>query len=232
MSLSLKGYGGSSPIQASAHSFPTTTSSSGPISSPDSSFAYVQIYDSSSFVVFPEGNLANASFDKLCPSGNCINDCQNLSRLFQAVPDGITKSAQEYGRPWSSDLPDVTFFGVCSNLANLSSIANSKQESPLSAVESFFTNPSGESKIIDGASSIATCFSDTCNKTRHPDTCFPMCTRETLLSNAKTLDIKTGISSCLSILCDNTCGLPYANQDVFGVGVGQGSLPRRRVHQD
>jgi hypothetical protein len=233
--MSFAGYSNPSNIVASAHSPPTAISSSSPVStgpSPSIPFAYVQIYDSSSFFPFSADNLANASFDELCPSGNCINDCENLTRLFQAVPDGITESAQDYGRPRSSGPPDVTFFGVCSNLADLSSVANSKQETPLSAVKPFFANPSGGSKIVDSASKIATCFSDTCDKTRDPTTCITRCAREKLLSNVTTLDIKTGIFNCLHVLCDNTCGLPYANQDVFGVGVGQGYLSRRRVPQD
>ena len=81
------------------------------------------------------GSIA-APFARLCPSGNCIDDCHNYTRIFQAVPDDVEATVQGYGQPDKSGKVNVTVFGLCTNLVSANKLVTAKGSE---RVKSFFT---------------------------------------------------------------------------------------------
>ena len=211
---------GTSVYATSTPSVPTSTSV------PSSDFTFVELFDKSESAYYSihEDQFLNASFSSLCPSGNCITDCLDYPRLFSAVPSGIDQDVSTYGRPDANNKLEVTLFGVCSNLGNATALALS--QSPASGIHGVFAAPNGSASITDQitrvASTIASCFEATCGQTRDPATCHTSCASAQLLqagAEGSSLNIGRNMLACASMLCENTCGLPYANQDVLGIGV-------------
>ncbi|KZL79429.1 hypothetical protein CI238_01330 [Colletotrichum incanum] len=163
----------------------------------------------------PKEQLLSTSFDDMCPLGNCISDCSNISRVFQAVPDGIIADPQQYGRLDSNMKSEVTLFSMCSNLDYASNLAEVEKSS--SFATHFSVNHSGELSTI--ASRMTTCFATTCEQTRNPALCATACSASNLLSSPTTFDYNKGLPDCVIRLCDSTCSLPYVDPDVLGIGV-------------
>ncbi len=108
-------------------SVPTSTSTS----MPGLHFKFVELFDQkdSSYYSIHEDQFFNSSFSLLCPSGNCITDCQDYPRLFSAIPSGISQDVATYGRPDAYQKLQVTLFGVCSNLGNATAFAQAQDPS-------------------------------------------------------------------------------------------------------
>ncbi len=182
---------------------------------------FVGIYDTSNLTVISNDDFLAAPFDKLCPSGDCIKDCQNMTRVFQALPSGIQTDRQTYGRK-DGDYP-ITLFGICTNLAQAGLIVPlSDKSKELKGL--FQTAGSGDTNVTKVTNKIASCYASTCDITREPHKCKEACAVDNFLGSPARLNFNfennnTGSLACISRLCDNTCGLPYANQDVLGVGV-------------
>jgi hypothetical protein len=181
----------------------------------------VGIYDTANLTVINDEDFLAAPFDRLCPSGDCIMDCQNMTRVFQALPSGIQADRQTYGRKGGNS--SITLFGVCTNLGQASSIIPSSSQNKI--LEPFFrTKDSTSTNVTKVTTKIASCYASTCDLTREPYKCKEACAVDNFLGNPSRLNFNfannnTGSLACISRLCDNTCGLPYANQDVLGVGV-------------
>ncbi len=182
---------------------------------PTISVSYAQIVSPGTVANIPWSNLANADFDALCPSHDCVQDCQNYTRLFEEVPYLLNNTFQTYGKSFSGQPPDTTLFGVCSNLANVYT-GISEAVAP-QALASYFPLQS-QQEIVQVSSSLASCLTSTCDASREPQNCVAACNMPMLYSNGTTTNL-TAVTACLSMICGNTCGLPYANQDVMGVGV-------------
>lgn len=181
--------------------------------------AFDELFNGTQLYPVSENDFLAANFNELCPSHNCIEDCQDPGRLFQAVPDNITLSPDQYGNYEGSGLVPVTLFGLCSNLASATSFAYSSNND---SIKAFF--PSSLSDSLNNISlvtaNIASCFANTCDKTRDPKLCAQNCTADSLLESSTSFDFSSaGTPTCVNILCSNTCGLPYADQDLFGIGV-------------
>lgn len=176
---------------------------------------YVQIFDDTKVSIIEDDEFRAANFFKLCPSQNCVHDCKNLTRVFQAVPDGVDIEPDKYGRPDAEN--SVTFFGVCTNLNRATGLSDPP-------IMFFFPNTQ-EDDVIDITSKIATCFASTCDLTREPDKCQKACAMDNVQARPGDLNFNleesnAGVLICVKTLCESTCGLPYVNQDVFGPGVG------------
>lgn len=183
--------------------------------------SFIQIFDTSNITALSDDEFLAAPFNELCPSGDCVEDCRDLARLFQAVPDGVDAGASTYGRPGSDQR--VTLFSVCTNMARAASIV--PLSSAAESVKGYFPAESlAADNVTMVTSGIASCFASTCGLTREPAKCQDACSLDNLLASSSQLNFNlqsnnTGALACVSRLCDNTCGLPYADQDVLGIGV-------------
>ncbi|KAG6364014.1 hypothetical protein INS49_009117 [Diaporthe citri] len=136
-----------------------------------------------------------------------------MTRVFSASQHALANSTDRY----EVDIP-VTLFGICSNLANATeSVIRNGDET----TASFFPRPlaqiSNDSDLL--AANLTTCLATTCEMTRRPSECVDYCGPENLLQSPTEFDFSSGLFRCANKLCSNTCGLPFANQDVFGIGV-------------
>lgn len=183
--------------------------------------SFIQIFDTRKITALSDHEFFSAPFKELCPSGDCVKDCKRLGRLFEGVPDGVDMDGSTYGRADSDER--VTLFGICSNLARAAERA--PMDNVTSAARDYFpvVDPTNNDLSMV-TSNIASCFASTCDLTREPDKCKDACSLDNFLASPSQLNFNsdnsnTGALACVSRLCDNTCGLPYADQDVLGIGV-------------
>jgi len=189
----------------------TSSTSDSPSTSSTGAFTFLQLSGEKVLSYNPE-QVAGASFDTLCPSGNCYDSCSNFSLLLDK--DSYTFSATSNVNI-SSVADGISLFGICSNIANVTKAVSLGE---ISTAESFF--PAADAGAEDQGITLNTtlCLFDTCQATRDPEQCKQDCDPGTILTSETTMDI-TQARACLFRLCSNTCGLPDANQDVFGIGV-------------
>jgi hypothetical protein len=161
-----------------------------------------------------------APFERLCPSLNCIHDCRNFTRIFQAVPDHIEATIQDYGQPDKGGKVNVTVFGLCTNLVSANDLVQAEGSE---RVKSFFKPEIQATAVSDpfkqAAIRIAACLSDTCGRTRYPDRCMKGCSMRSLLNNKIDAFDRQAMLNCNRQLCKRSSVLPFANQDVLGIGV-------------
>lgn len=191
------------------------TSSSAPSSTSSATdFNFIELHDGIHVFPLREEHFLAAEFESICLSQNCQKDCLNLTRVFTANEDDLQDSSDGN----SVDIP-VTLFGICSNLANATSSASLSGDS---RVQSFFPSTLAEmnTDIELITSNLTTCLSTTCEMTREPSECVDHCRPQNLLRGPTLFTFSPGIFECTHRICSSTCGLPYANQDVFGIGVG------------
>lgn len=115
----------------------------------------------------------------------------------------------------SSVTDGISLFGICSNIANVTEAVSLGE---ISAADSFFPVTNAEVEVRGITLNTTLCLFDTCQATRDPEQCKQDCDPGTILTSETTMDIIQA-RACLYRLCSNTCGLPDANQDVFGIGV-------------
>lgn len=225
---SLQGYETSHPtVATTAFTDPAPTStrtsattSSGKLSNPTVSPVYHQIIKDGAVANLTWNHFSHSVFDELCPSHDCVQDCQNYTRLFEEVPYLITEPFSTYGKSFDNQPPSITLFGVCSNLVTIYEGISSDTDA--ASQQSYF--PASSANDTGGVSStIASCLASTCDYSRESTNCISACNMTVLYSEGSTTNV-TAVTECLSLLCGNTCGLPYANQDVMGVGVSSESL--------
>ena len=195
-------------------------------------FTFYQTHDGSYIDSITESQFLAASFPQLChsPTGRCLQDCLNHTRLFQAVPDFIDATVHDYGQPHggNADNASVTLFGLCTNFLEAHKLVNesSPNDPKFAPVRPFFAMDKGILGVDDPfrrvALGVAACVSDTCSQTRHPSQCRADCGLESLLKNdirAIEWEPEGGMLNCTRRLCGSAQVLPYANQDVLGIGV-------------
>jgi hypothetical protein len=182
---------------------------------------FLQTHDGVHLHSISKEKFLAAPFAQLCVSGNCIDDCNNHTRVFQAVPDGVQATVRGYGQPDKSGQVDVTFFGLCTNLVSASNLVNTQDSAE---VKQFFDLKNRPSRVNDTfklvALGIAACISDTCGRTRNPERCGEACGTTSLLNdNTDRFDWRRAMLNCTQSLCKSADVLPYADQDVLGIGV-------------
>jgi hypothetical protein len=159
--------------------------------------------------------FATQPFHELCPSGNCYTDCQNLTRLYSPFPDGITfTDAVNYGTP-----PSVTLWPLCAAIANITeAIENgTAPQEDADKFESYF-NVSTLSDQLWASDAATHCWTDTSSAARNHSKCADAGTAVNLLESHYEPQI-AGTRECIQCLCHDIDGLPFADQDIMGIGV-------------
>lgn len=162
--------------------------------------------------------LLQADLAALCPSGNCLEDCQT-DRVYEVIPKGVNVAYDQYGTI-NSTRTEVTLFGLCVDIANVTRalahgsvpVEQAQQLKPY-----FPDNDAGLTKVADN---ITQCLPASCAMSRDSSTCAPWCRESDLLLADGNTNL-TGVAVCLEWLCEESCGIPYANQDVVGIGVSE-----------
>lgn len=190
-----------------------TTSIGVPVQSVATQFTFIELHNDKEIIPLREEHFLRSDFDQICATHDCQADCLNMTRVFHASQHALGDSTDGY----EVDIP-VTLFGICSNLANATeSVFRNGDE----RTASFFPRPlaqiSNDSELL--AANLSTCLATTCEMTRRPSECVEYCGPENLLQSPTSFDFSSGLFRCAKKLCSNTCGLPFANQDVFGIGV-------------
>ncbi|UQC76592.1 uncharacterized protein CLUP02_18105 [Colletotrichum lupini] len=144
-----------------------------------------------------EEQLLKTPFGDICPSGNCVDDCQNMTRVFQAIPQGLHVDPLRYGR-MEAQKANVTLFSTCSNLEFSTNFATAEENDNFTSY--FSTNDSTD--LFKVAASIASCFAATCEQTRKPTLCADACSPAELLSSPTTFDYMLGLPNCIVRLSD------------------------------
>lgn len=155
----------------------------------------------------------SASFQDICPSGNCISDCADPNYLYTDV-------SQKYpGRNILNNVANQPLYSICLAVANIS---RSLDNDIVPAVQATELRPYFDVKSdreLETVSSTTTrCLISTCDQSRYSDSCTSACSPTTLLINNTTPSL-LGVRTCLKSLCTSG-GLPFANQDIAGIGVG------------
>lgn len=192
---------------------PSFTSVHVPVQSGAPQFTFIELHNDKDIFPLREEHFLRSDFEEICATNDCQADCFNMTRVFSASQQALADSTDGYER----DIP-VTLFGICSNLANATeSVTRNGDE----RMASFFPRPlaqiSNDSDLL--AANLTTCLATTCEMTRRPSECFDYCGPENLLQSPTEFDFSSGLFRCANKLCSNTCGLPFADQDVFGIGV-------------
>ncbi|KAL8931056.1 MAG: hypothetical protein Q9208_000158 [Pyrenodesmia sp. 3 TL-2023] len=164
--------------------------------------------------------FATSNFDQLCPSGSCLDACQDLERLYAVIPPGMQVQADNYGLP--TLIPDmVTLYGICLGYANTTRALHSAQEfvpPKEAAVLNPLFPPSTEDDLHRVGNGASRCLSETCEKSTNGSRCAWDCSPSQLLLNSTTPRL-SGPYQCLKTICQGGVGLPFGNQDVVGVGL-------------
>ncbi|KAL8721920.1 MAG: hypothetical protein Q9181_007605, partial [Wetmoreana brouardii] len=162
--------------------------------------------------------FATSNFDQLCPSGNCLEACQDVERLYGVIPPGMQVQADNYGL--STRIPDmITLYGICLGYANVSRALDSGFVPPEEAGVLRPLFPSTAEDDLQSVSNAASrCLLETCEKSANVSGCAKECSPAQLMLNSTTPRL-SGPYQCLKTICDCSAGLPFANQDVVGVGV-------------
>jgi len=186
-------------------------------------FTFLQTHTGDRPDIISKEQFLAAPFVQLCPSGNCLKDCRNYTRIFQTVPYGMEATVQRYGQPDNSGKVNVTLFGLCTNLVSAARLAKAEENKRVNATSFFISENQGlavSDPFKQVAISIAACLSDTCGRTRFPDNCGTSCSLRSLLNNnTDTFDWSHAMLACTQKLCKPLRALPFANQDVLGIGV-------------
>lgn len=152
-------------------------------------------------------SVSKAPFGDLCPSGNCLEDCQDYGHVFQLQSENTNQG------------PDFTLFGICSNLGMIYGDLYQANDSVMQTMSSYFPHIDQSADAVDQVvAGLSSCLAGSCDASRNPIQCNTSCSLSVLDYGNKTMNMQA-VALCLDELCKNTCGLPYADQDVYGVGV-------------
>lgn len=194
----------------SSSSFSTTTATTTPTSTAaeaeTTTYPYKQL-QSAAIRPVTWATLAKTPFDALCPSGNCLEACKDFTRVFKSHPDGADAAAP------------ITLFGLCSNLGVVYRELYQQENPVLLPQSSYFPNGNGtEADLNQISAGLSNCLVSSCELSRDAQNCNQSCGLS-LINNGDTTMSVEAAGSCLYSVCGNTCGLPYADQDIYGVGV-------------
>ncbi|KAK4442383.1 hypothetical protein QBC34DRAFT_453141 [Podospora aff. communis PSN243] len=138
-------------------------------------------------------------------------------RTLDSIPE-----SQFLASPFRDLCPSTNCFRDCLNSTRLfQSIPDNITSTP---IKKFFTIEKEIVGVTDifrrVALGVTACVADTCSQTRHPEKCSGACNLRSLLENdVREVDWEGGMLECVRGLCGSARVLPYANQDVLGIGV-------------
>ena len=155
---------------------------------------------------FSPADFLSADFQAKCPSGNCIADCLEPGSMYNNV------SQIKY----SSEVP---LYAVCTASTNVTRrIHDGSVSTEYASTLSTFFPDVNTTTLEQITATTTTCLTETCLQGRHRDTCQQLCSPAHLLVN-NTTPSSQGQQDCLMALCYSTEVLPFADQDIIGVGV-------------
>lgn len=142
-------------------------------------------------------DLDGFPYETLCqPSGNCAEECLNTTRLYAGHPtDVVLHNGNNF-----------TLFEICSNLGDLSYYNNTAVGDP------------SDQDLLKISANLGSCLPSTCETSRKPQDCSPACSLNGIFDGT-VVSSSAHVWGCMVMLCANTCGLPYLDADVMGVGV-------------
>lgn len=147
--------------------------------------------------------LSGDFFQELCqPSGDCAIECRNSTRLFEGRQSDVVEH----------NGMNITFFEICSNLGYLSLYDASVEAVSASANISDRT-------LLQISADIGGCLASSCETSRKPWECSESCSVAQIYGGSVGTHNSPMTWHCLSALCSSTCGMPYMNADVMGIGV-------------
>ncbi|KAJ5933674.1 hypothetical protein N7454_006003 [Penicillium verhagenii] len=150
--------------------------------------------------------VANAPFGNLCDDGNCLETCQNYTQVFRSTYDIKQES-------------NITLFGICTNLGTIYGDMYQANSSVLQSVSSYFPLGDQSQGVVNQvAADLSSCLAGSCDASRDPQHCNTSCSLSVLNYGNTTINMNA-VSLCINDLCKDTYGLPYADQDVYGIGV-------------
>lgn len=147
-------------------------------------------------------DLDGFPFQQLCqPSGDCAKACRDSARLYEGRQSDVLEFA---GLRFS-------LFEVCSNLGYMFLYY---QETAGELVLNV-----SDQDLLRISADIGGCLASTCETSRKPEECNTACSLNNIFGGSVGTHSSADTWRCLSSLCTNTCGMPYMNADVMGVGV-------------
>lgn len=191
---------------------PTSTTQLNAATSTGPALHYTQIFNDA-VRGYAAAEVNDAPFTELCAGDDCFKACQDFGLLFNKDHYEYQPNAKF---PTSFSDEGITLFGLCTNTANITDAIAHTDTLPNAA--NFFKSQDTAYNVNKVVSGTAQCLVGSCEATRKPDECRKLCSSFVIQQSISTLDFAKTYT-CMAKLCDNTCGLPYANQDVMGVGV-------------
>ena len=165
------------------------------------------IYNGPNLGVSAQAFIASHAVN-LCSSGNCLSDCREPGSMY----GNITQV---------SDDNSTSLYSICYALPNLTRqiYDGSITSSEANDLTSFF--PQTTECDLETLTTTATQgLTDSCSASRYPDRCLAAWSASHLLINSTSSSI-AGQLDCLEFLCSSDEFLPFANQDIIGIGVSQ-----------
>ncbi|KAF2841390.1 hypothetical protein M501DRAFT_1014191 [Patellaria atrata CBS 101060] len=148
-----------------------------------------------------------------CPGGDCLAQCRDPRLLYTTL---LADNFTGHG-----DAP-IARYRACTNLPAISrSISRGTLDRTLAeSAEGYIPSNVPEDILQTITASVTDCLSSTCRNSRDPNFCYnDYCSPTRLLINSSTPNVQE-INNCLYRLCHSEHrALPYADQDVVGIGV-------------
>ncbi len=183
-------------------------------SSPDAFFCQFKLFEG----CLSASQFVSLGFHNVCPSGNCLKDCSAAGTMFSNITQNL---AEEFSY---TDTPPL--YAICLAAPSMArSIHNGLiPEAEANVLRPYF--PSVDEVALQIVASTTThCLTSTCDQSRELDSirCDSLCTTSMLI-NSSTPSLP-GVNNCLAELCSSDEAIPFANQDVIGIGVSPTDCP-------
>lgn len=195
---------GSDPsVTASTAPSSTSLSFSSPREDPPPSYPHFDLQKLFDITKKPWDQLAGYPFQELCqPSGDCAVECRDSARLYEGRPSDVVEH----------NGMKITLFETCSNLGYLT-----LYDASVGAVSASVN--ASDRTLLQISADIGGCLASACETSRKPWECSSSCSVGQIYGGSVGTHSSSMTWHCLSALCSNTCGMPYMDADVMGVGV-------------
>lgn len=157
-------------------------------------------------------------FEKLCPSGNCVHDCLEPGDMYGNVSQAHPLEGTSYD-------PPPPLYAICYAVANMTrKIHDGLIPGEQADVLRPYFPYTQESDLREVASAVTQCLTASCAEARPGSGCESFCSAPNVLLNSTTPSL-FGLYDCMTGLCSNSKVIPFANQDIIGIGVSFGPEP-------
>lgn len=153
--------------------------------------------------------FGSGSFWTKCPTGNCVDDCQNAAFLYES-PRSLNNTETLPFNYWT-----------CANLPNVAHLLDEDILIPnvTSHIRQFIPQNTDATALANVTSMVTRCLTGMCDSARDSTDCENACLPVKLFNENMAPDLD-GISDCIYTLCHAEMGsIPFADSDVIGIGV-------------